>query len=141
MQLDIMFDKLPLIARELRPEASRIVRSTCLAIEADTKLNIVANGRVDTGSYLNSVYTVTGNARTSSYGDASSDVASRNPDAVMLPELQNDGATSGIVVVGVEHGIYNEFGTDRMEAAPALIPAAEKNRQPFLQRMQGLIRG
>jgi HK97 gp10 family phage protein len=34
---------------------------------------------------------------------------------------------------GVEYGIYQELGTSRMAAHPALIPAVERNWQPFIQ--------
>lgn len=39
-----------------------------------------------------------------------------------------DGPYSGSVVIGVDYGIYHEYGTVHMSAQPMLTPAAEDAR-------------
>jgi HK97 gp10 family phage protein len=48
---------------------------------------------------------------------------------------------TGIVSNPVEHTIHNEFGTRHMSAQPMIRPAAEENRQPFLDDCAAVLKG
>ncbi len=51
IKIELVFDKLPMIAASLRPKASHAVRETAFAIEAQAK----ANAPVDTGNLRGSI--------------------------------------------------------------------------------------
>jgi hypothetical protein len=44
-----------------------------------------------------------------------------------------------IVYNGVEHVLYNEYGTAHMSAQPMATPAAEAARGPFIDAMRALL--
>lgn len=46
-------------------------------------------------------------------------------------ESHMEGNMTFVAQDGVEYGVFVELGTSRMAARPALVPALEKNRQPF----------
>lgn len=97
----------------------------------------------DTGSLAASIYVATPDA--SDYSERASSAASLNPQANIVPEITSDqvislggpGGKGYIAVVGisVEHGVYNELGTRYMAARPFMLPAAEPERDRFIQTM------
>lgn len=99
-----------------------------LLIEGKTKANIVANGQVDTGFMLNSVYAIS--RRSSNFGAAQAkalgSVYSRKTGRRVAPRAMGgepsfpDNETLAGVVVGANYAIYQEL--DR----PFLRPAAEE---------------
>jgi phage protein, HK97 gp10 family len=52
---------------------------------------------------------------------------------------RSTGALSGEVGVGVEYGIFQEFGTYKMAAQPFMTPAAEEVRPSFEAAMRRIV--
>ena len=99
------------IAR-LPGEASRVVRSHGLQMEAEAKQNIVAMGAVDTGYMLGSVGII------------------------------EQSALSATVAVGAEeYPVYVEYGTSKMEARPFWRRARETVTPLFRDAAEKLLKG
>lgn len=98
----------------------------------------------DTGSLAESLYV--SSSAGSDYSQRAAAAASRNPDAVIVPEVRPEFAltlfgTSGagytaIVGAAVEHGVFQEFGTRYQSAQPFLTPASEAMADQFTSAMQ-----
>lgn len=50
------------------------------------------------------------------------------------------GPLTGEIVAGAEYAVYLEFGTHKMAAQPALIPAVEAIREPFIQAIAAAVK-
>lgn len=91
-------------------QLSQAARDALMAIgfqvEGQTKANIVANGQVDTGFMLNSVYTVGDGSDT--YGQAARSANSKSSEARMAPPVMppEDGVA---VAVGAEYAVFQEI--------------------------------
>lgn len=111
---------------QLRNASEAMMRTAAALIEQQTKLNITANGQVDTGFMRNSVYFATNDD--GSYDAAATAARGARHDAGIAPKAD---APAGGAVVGVaaEYAIYQE------EAQPFLYPAVET----VAQRMDGEI--
>lgn len=92
---------------EFNQRFPRVVEKLARDLAAQWQANIIDVGSVDTGAYLNSIEVVPDSEAGASRGAGGRFV----------------GNTNWIVRDGVEHGIYNELGTHRMPARPALQPA------------------
>lgn len=99
---------------QLENATGAMLRSGAALIEQQTKLNIQANGQVDTGMMINSVYFASDGEST--YQDAANGAMGAKPDGVIAPEadVPNGGALVG---VGAEYAIFQE------ERQPFLYPA------------------
>jgi HK97 gp10 family phage protein len=104
----------------LHDEAADVVAGTAFAIEAEAKVNVPRDparppkdpGRAVTGALRNSI------------------------QAVMEP---GDGL-KWRVNVGQFYGLFQEFGTSKMPARPYLVPAVEKLKQQFYDRIKAIVR-
>jgi hypothetical protein len=121
------------IALRLHEAASQIVRKTAFDIQGGAQ----QRSHVDLGFQKASIYVVT-NA-SSTYGAAASAARSRNPKAVMLPEVDTPpDDQQAIVAVGADYGIVNEYGGARHAAQPFLTPAAEAVGPAFQSALEQL---
>jgi len=94
----------------------KVLEALAFQIEGQAKINIQANGQIDTGFMLNSVYTVT--PKSSGFAAAQGAAKAHNPQAEMGPEPT---AREGVaVVVGANYAIYQEIKN------AFLFPAAEQ---------------
>lgn len=55
--------------------------------------------------------------------------------------FQSQSATSGLVYVGAEYGIYQEYGTRKMPAHPYFTPAVEAVRPQFEAAVAAALKG
>jgi HK97 gp10 family phage protein len=55
-------------------------------------------------------------------------------------QSERTGEREAVVRVGVDYGIYQEFGTSKMAAHPYLMPAAEEAKPRFEERMRDAVR-
>lgn len=101
-----------------------------------------------TGSLAASLYVTTPDG--SDYSERASAARSLNPLAVIIPEVTPDQVLSlssggkgyiGVVGIAVQHGIFNELGTRYMAPQPFMLPAAEPERDGFLQLMRHVVDG
>lgn len=53
----------------------------------------------------------------------------------------NANTSTATVSAGANYGAYVEFGTSRMSPQPYMIPAFDRNKQPFIQALQQLVDG
>lgn len=88
-------NKFPKIAAELEDRAARAFARAALGIEGEVKLNIHTMGLIDTGALFNSVHA-----------------------EQIRPNLWR-------ITVGVEYGIYHEFGTRFLPARPFFFSSTE----------------
>ena len=94
------------------------IAKTCFDIEALAKANVAEQDAIDTGSLVNSIYTVTPDRDTYDQAKAAAQSAAAQPGQnsgkpnkhfKMLPKEQSV-ANECIVAVGAEHGPNVEFG-------------------------------
>jgi hypothetical protein len=111
------------IAAHLHQRAEDVCIALAFEGEAETKRLIEAWPAVDTGAYVNSVYTVT--QTSDGYGSASSAVRNRNQDVDTAPHPKPTGKIIARWGPCVEYAGYIELGTSRMAARPSTVPAAE----------------
>jgi len=130
-------NRLPGLPGRLREKADALVRRTALAIEGATKENIEANRAVDTGAYLNSTAAIT--SREDHYPAAVAEAQARRPGVQCFPHPEQPAEMQAVVVQAVHYAIYQEMGTVRMHARPAMAPAVERVRPSFDAGCQSLI--
>lgn len=53
----------------------------------------------------------------------------------------NANTSTAEVTAGADYAAYVEFGTSRMSPQPYMIPAFERNKQPFIDALQQLVDG
>lgn len=108
----------------LRGAVADIMAKAAFQVEGQAKANIVANGQVDTGFMLNSVYAITG--RGSNYGQARAAAEGRNPEAVMGPQASLIDGASAAVGVGASYAAFQEIQQSFLyRALQALTTIAE----------------
>lgn len=101
----------------------------------------------DTGSLAEGLYV--SNGTESDYSQRAGTAASRNPAAVIVPEVRPefvislggpipDGAYMSVVGASVAHGIFQEFGTRYLPARPFLLPALEGAANEFETGMSNI---
>lgn len=88
--------------------SDEMLKALAFQIEGQAKVNIQANGQIDTGYMLNSTYVVLEGGST--YDAAKSAAEGQNPTGNMAPEVSlGEGAgASAAVVVGAEYAIFQE---------------------------------
>lgn len=125
-------DKLTELMRKSPKKADRAVRRTAFAISTDAKIF----APVDTGALRNSIHVVTSMG---SEAEMALDMAnSLRPGSVggMAPSLAGNELGRAFIGVGVEYGIYVEFGTKNTGSQPFLIPAVEQNEQTLIDNVK-----
>lgn len=140
VDIEIVFDRFPELAGQMRQRAGQIVRKTAFDIKSDYQ----QTARRDTGAQVNSAYVVTAN--TSGYSQAASDALAADPTVDLLPPVPQPDPYTAIVAVGVAHGALNEYGGEtgpdglqRRAGDAALTKATEKHRPGFLGAMSKLL--
>lgn len=134
VKLDL--SKLDEIAKNLNTNLERACAAAAFEGEAMTKANINAWPAIDTGAYINSVYTVT--TEQDGYGQAAGAVQSRNPGASTSPHPRPTGKVFAIFGPCVEYSAPVELGhltkpftkshgVQRfIPGRPSTLPAAEQ---------------
>jgi len=114
------FNHFPQIAKQLDKALSQVVKTTAFKAQANIQSQIQANGQVDTGFMLNSVYTVTSDGSTYSGGEHA------------LPEVEAppDDKTA-YVAVGASYAIFQDMGTRFIPARPFFEPGIDATRSDF----------
>lgn len=76
-------------------------------VEAQAKVNVVANGQVDTGFMLNAIYAA--GIDESDYAQARGEAEAQNPDASMAAEERPPDDLTVLVAAAAEYAIYQEI--------------------------------
>lgn len=133
------FNHFPKIAAALRPAVSQVVRKTAFDGQANIQGFIRANGQIDIGFMLGSVYTVTSEGST--YGDAGEPPG----DSYLLPEVEApENDLTAYIAVGANYGIYQNYGTRYLPPRPFFEPGIEQTRAGFdaaLSAIEAKLRG
>lgn len=111
---------------------SEAVRKTAFAIEGDAKIL----APVDTGALRASIYTVTDR----SSGFSSAVAGTSRPDQIAQEMPLSPSPLIAFVAVGMEYGIYLEYGTRHMAARPFMFPAAQQNLDFFKQQVADAVK-
>lgn len=108
------------IADALTPACVAVVKKTATDLQANIQARIRANGQIDTGFMLNSVYTVTSDGSTYQGGS----------DA--LPQVGAPSSpTEAYVAVAAKYGIYQNYGTRFQPGRAFFEPGVEATRPGF----------
>lgn len=133
VEIITLFNRLPELALLLQVVVGQLVRKAAFDIQA---LAAVL-APVDLGALKSSIYVVT--SKDSDYAAHAAAAASLRPGATVLPEVEAPKSpTQAIVAVGMDYGIYQEFGTVYQPAQPYLTPAAEVVKPQFIAALSGL---
>lgn len=124
----IVYDRLPQISAQLHAEASREVRTTAFEVEADIKNAMM-------GAKSGRIY---GSHQASAPGEAPA-VDTGNLVNSIVTEAK-PGSLTATVSTAVEYAPHLEFGTVNMQPRPAWVPAAERARPRFRDRMNRMLR-
>ena len=115
------FNHFGAIATEFDRLQALAVSKTCFDLEAAMKAKIRANGQVDTGFMVNTVYTRTYD---------SSDYSATGKDA--MPEVERPpNNKTGYVGVAASYGYWQNYGTHLIPARPFVEPSVELVRSDF----------
>lgn len=115
---------------EAFPEAvGKVVRKTAFDLQAAMQAHIRANGQIDTGFLVNSVYVVT--SEDNSYNSGGHADAFASVDAPREP-------TTAYVAVAANYGAYQNYGTRFQPARPFVEPAVDEVRPEFEAAMSAV---
>jgi hypothetical protein len=134
------------IADALPKVLGQVVRKTAFDAQANIQGFIRANGQIDTGFMINSVYTVTSEGST--YGTGKSTVRYSTKTGLatkatrknvykatqqeLLPEIvEASDETTAWVAVAASYAIFNNYGTRYIPGKPFFEPGIEKTRPEF----------
>jgi len=126
------FNHFPRIAAAMHEALSDIVAETTVDLGAAMVSHIHANGQIDTGFMVSSVYTVTKNGST--YGQAGTPPG----DAYLLPEVGISGDMEGVAACAANYGEWQNYGTRFLPPRPFMEPAAELIQGEFEAKLAGL---
>jgi HK97 gp10 family phage protein len=112
------------VAYAMTPACTEAVTKVAQAGEAHVAAQIIANGQVDTGNMLKSVYSSAPDVSTYSY-----DVERA------LPEIDPESDTEAILAVSADYAIYPNYGTVHQPANPFWEPALEEVKGDFEAEM------
>lgn len=122
------------LAERLRTQPPRIVENRLEQIKTD----------IETAMQLPKSGTVYGDHQASAPGDAPAVLEGDLINSLVVEmtgpaagELRAEDPKAGML----EFGTLNEDGTQRMAPRPFMIPGAEANRQPFIDDVEGMLRG
>lgn len=121
------FNHFPAIIAELDKAQSDAVRVTAFKLQAAMQAKIRANGQIDTGFMVNSVYTRTYDESTYS---AIAQPTRKGVQAFSEVERPPDNKTA-YVAVGAPYGFWQNYGTHKMPARPFLEPSVDLVRPDF----------
>lgn len=119
------------IANALPDVVGKVVRKTAFDLQAHMQTQIRANGQIDTGFLVNSVYVVTSEENTYNAGGHAEAFAS--VDAPREP-------TTAYVAVAANYGAYQNYGTRFQPARPFVEPAVDATRPEFEAAMSAVER-
>jgi hypothetical protein len=133
VEIITLFNRLPELSPLLQIVVGQLVRKAAFDLEA-----LAATlAPVDLGALKSSIYVVT--SKDSDYETHAAAAQSLRPDATVLPQVEAPKSpTMAIVAVGMDYGLYQEFGTVYQPAQPYLTPAAEVVKPQFLAALSGL---
>jgi hypothetical protein len=135
VDLQIVYNDLPRIARRLPASADVIVRKTAFMIKGIAQGNV----RVDTGAAKNSIYVIssTGNGFSAAVRAAAGAMVRRGAGARQMlfqaPPVDRTRKGAALVVVGVSYGYWIEYVLDAY-----LTPAAEEVKSAYVNAMKGV---
>ena len=121
------YNHFPQIASKLDEVLGQVVRKTAFDLQANMQARIRANGQIDTGFMVNSVYVRT--IDESNYG-ATGEPQKKGQKKFEEVEAPPDKHTA-YVGVGAEYGYWQNYGTRFQPARPFLEPAIETTRPSF----------
>lgn len=127
MSDEVVFNRFPQIADNLKPVLSKVVRKTAFDLQAMA----AANSPTDTGFLKSSIYVKT--SQDSTYGEAGSPPG----DSYLLPEVEEPpDELTAYVAVGANYGIFVELGHHTrsgsyVPAQPYLAPAVDAVQPSF----------
>lgn len=114
------FNHFEQLAEAFERATSQVVRKTAFDIQANIQAQIQANGQVDTGFMLNSVYVVTSKESTYKGGEKA------------LPEVESPGDdATAYIAVAANYGVYQNYGTRYQPPRPFFEPGIDKARPGF----------
>jgi len=119
----VLDSRIPAIIGEAEVKAEVAVSKTCMAIEADAKRNLIANGSVVTGNLVGSI---------ESHVEGTSGEVGTNVEYSVFVEYGTGQRGAESEFEGKPDGITYSAGWAGMSARPYLTPAAEASRSPFL---------
>lgn len=122
------------LEQKIQDAAALVVRKTAFKIEADAK----QLAPVDTGALRASIFTVTTTA--SGRGGAMASAVILRPGASAARFDQSPSPYEAFVVVGVEYGIYQEFGSGGRPGRFYLTRAGTQNRDWFRAELSEALR-
>ena len=129
----VLFNHIPELSAAIEKTVNRAVRKAAFDIQALAQ----TSAPVRLGFLKSSIYTVTKGEST--YSSASAEATAANPNATMLPEVEQPvSGDEAYVAVGAEYGIYVEYGTSHMAAQPYLTPAYEMVIPSFVEALSRL---
>lgn len=128
-RITIVFNRLPEIAAKLPREVGEIVMKTAFDVQqaAQESMSGPKSGRTYRRGGKMHQASAPGEAPAVDTGDLANSI-----------KTEQTGPTSAIVGVGAKYGAPLEFGTSRIRKRPFMGPAAEANRQAFIDAMMDL---
>jgi len=143
------FNNFGKIAEALPVVCGQIVRKTAFDCQANIQSFIRANGQIDTGFMVNSVYTVTSEGSTygAKVGPSASKrtgvrkasarrikvalAAQKQVEEQLLPEVGGADQTTAYVAVAANYAVYQNYGTRFQPGKPFFEPGIEQTRPGF----------
>lgn len=124
----IVYNRFPELAAALQPAVRAIVLESAAEVETDIKSEMAQpkSGRVYPNGHV-----------ASAPGEAPAMDMSVLAGSV---QVEPTGPTSAATYTNQEYSVHLEYGTHRMAARPAWVPAAERVRPRFLAKMEALER-
>lgn len=121
-----------------RNKLQDLLIKTSLAIEADAKKNLTANGSVDTGRLRFSIYSDVSKVKAleAEVGTQLSSVGRRS-----YKSSRGKGEKNKRWNTNVEYAPYVEYGTYKTPAKPFLRPAYDKNITKFNEQVSKILGG
>lgn len=121
------FNHFPDLIAKQEKLLSKAVTKTCLDLEAAIKMRIRANGQIDTGFMVNSVYSRTYDSSTYSNVGQPTRKGAQAFDEVERPPNNK----TGYVAIAASYAQWQNYGTHLLPARPFLEPSVDLIRPEF----------